>query len=303
MKQRIEVEKIHTYAGHKDCVYTLEKFNSKEFFSAGGDGMVVHWNLDKLESGTMIAKVPNSIYALHYMPAEDILVVGHNYDGIHLIGVKDKKEKGSLKLTEAAIFDIKSDSQNIYVGTGDGDVIVVDKNKLTIKTKIEHSSKSARTIYSMKGKLLIGYSDNHIRVIDKMNWTLTQDIDAHKISVFSLTSDPDQKYVLSASRDAHLKIWSADSMDLKKDIVAHMFAINHVTYSPDGQHFVTCSMDKSIKVWDSDTFALIKVIDKARHAGHGTSVNKLLWLEHNNYLVSCSDDRSISVWNIKFGDL
>jgi hypothetical protein len=45
---------------------------------------------------------------------------------------------------------------------------------------------------------------------------------------------------------------------------------------------------------------LLKVIDRARHAGHGFSVNKLLWTNHHNQLLSASDDRSISVWQIIF---
>ncbi|MEL7147920.1 MAG: WD40 repeat domain-containing protein, partial [Bacteroidota bacterium] len=102
-------------------------------------------------------------------------------------------------------------------------------------------------------------------------------------------------------RDAHLKIWEvAKTYDLAEDIVAHMYAINNVHFSPNGKHFVTCSMDKSIKVWDAATFRLLKVIDKARHAGHGTSVNKLYWSPFSNQLVSCSDDRTISIWDIKF---
>ena len=42
-----------------------------------------------------------------------------------------------------------------------------------------------------------------------------------------------------------------------------------------------------------------EVIDKARHAGHGTSVNKVLWTEYNGYIVSASDDRKVSIWNFK----
>jgi WD40 repeat protein len=59
-------------------------------------------------------------------------------------------------------------------------------------------------------------------------------------------------------------------------------------------------MDKSIKIWDLQEMKLLKVIDRARHAGHRTSVNKLLWTDFNNQLLSGSDDRSISVWDIQF---
>ena len=84
------------------------------------------------------------------------------------------------------------------------------------------------------------------------------------------------------------------------EVVAHLYAINHIAFSPDGLHFVTGSMDKSIKVWNTKEMKLIKVIDKARHAGHGTSVNKLLWTSFDNQLISASDDRTLSVWKLEF---
>jgi WD40 repeat protein len=79
-----------------------------------------------------------------------------------------------------------------------------------------------------------------------------------------------------------------------------MYAINHIAYSPTGDYFLTCSMDKSIKVWDATSFKLLKVIDRARHAGHGTSINKLLWTSFQDQIVACSDDRSLSVWKLHF---
>jgi WD40 repeat protein len=61
-------------------------------------------------------------------------------------------------------------------------------------------------------------------------------------------------------------------------------------------------MDKSIKVWNLDEMKLLKVIDKGRHAGHGTSVNKLIWTDYQTQLVSASDDKTISVWKIDFNN-
>ena len=106
---------------------------------------------------------------------------------------------------------------------------------------------------------------------------------------------------MSTSRDATLKIWNVEeNYTLQESIVAHMYTINHLAYSPNGKYFATCSKDKSIKIWDAQSFRLLKVIDKARHAGHGTSVNKLYWSSYKNQLISCSDDRTISTWDIEF---
>ena len=124
---------------------------------------------------------------------------------------------------------------------------------------------------------------------------------AHTNSVFALRYSPDGRFLLSGSRDARLKTWDpAADYGLAEEVVAHMYAINSLSFSPDGKHFVTCSLDKSIKLWDADQLKLLKVIDKARHAGHGTSVNKLLWTACDGQVVSASDDRTISIWKFIF---
>jgi len=117
--------------------------------------------------------------------------------------------------------------------------------------------------------------------------------------VFALRYSPDEKILVSGARDAHLKFWSVDPYALSEDIVAHMYAINYLSFKEDGSMLVTCSMDKSIKVWDTEERKLLKVIDKARNAGHGTSINKVVWSSYTQEVISVSDDRSISIWNIE----
>jgi WD40 repeat protein len=301
---KIEVLKRHTLTGHRDCVYTLQRSGSDNlFFSGAGDGMIVLWDLNNPDQGQVVAKLPNSVYALHYHANSRLLVAGHNYDGVHLIDWENKKETGSLQLTTAAIFDIQSYGNYLFVGTGDGEVIKIAIDSLTIVAKASLGSKSARTmtLNERRGELVVGYSDNKIRVLDLDSLNLKHEWEAHTNSVFTVRFTPDGNYLISGSRDARFKVWDALSGYVKvEEVVAHLFAINHLDFSPDNKHFVTCSMDKSIKIWDAQAFKLLKVIDRARHAGHGTSVNKLLWTSHQDQLLSASDDRTISVWNIIF---
>lgn len=301
---KVSVEKVATLAGHQDCVYALCPAPAlNKFYSSGGDGVVAEWDLNNTNEGKMLAKLTNSVYALYYYAERDLLVVGENFDGIHLIYLKEKKEITSIKLGKTSIFDIKVLKDTIFVAMGNGEVHVLDLKTLKTIQVIKGSSQSARclAISEQNGHLAVGFSDNHIRVYALQDFGLLHTIEAHKISVFTIRYAPDDRFLLSGSRDAHLKVWDPhNDYQLVESIVAHMFAINHLDYSADGKHFVTCSMDKSIKVWDAETFKLLKVIDKARHAGHGTSVNKLLWTNHNNLLVSASDDRSISIWDLTF---
>lgn len=298
----IQVEKIDTFTGHRDCVYALEKSGENHrFFSAAGDGFVVRWNLQKPDVGEMIAKVKNSVYSLAYLPKEDHLWVAQNQEGIHIIDLQSKQELRSLKLAPALYFDIQIYDNQAFVAGSDGIISVIDIDTLAFRKHIKAASVSVRclAINPIERELAAGYSDNTIKIFDLKTFELKKVIMAHTNSVFTIKYSPDFRFLLSGSRDARLKIWNAErEYALEEEIVAHTFAINHLSFSPDGQRFVTCSMDKSIKVWDTENMKLLKVIDRARHAGHGTSVNKVLWSGHEDQIVSCSDDRTISVWKL-----
>lgn len=299
---RVAVEKALSLTGHWDCVYTLEEgTNPQQLFSAGGDGMVVRWNLQDPEQGQLLAKLPASVYALQHVPEEELLIVGHNYQGIRLIDLKSGKETASLQLTDAAIFSLAYREGKIYVGTGDGLLIVVDKETMAVQKHLKASEKSLRSLqFSPEGNVLAaGYSDHTIKLFAADDLKPLQLLKGHQNSVFSIQYSPDGRYLLGVGRDAHIRIWTTGEVYKPfKDVVAHMYAINHIAYSPDGRYFATASLDKSIKLWEAESFRLIKVIDKGRHAGHATSVNRLLWPSAGT-LLAASDDRSISVWNLK----
>ena len=300
----IQVKKLHTFTGHRDGVFGLQPTSVDHLFiSAAGDGMIVLWDLSSPDAGQLIAKLPNSVYAIHHHAATGFVIAGHNYDGIHVLDWKNKSEVGSLQLTGAAIFDIQSWGNFLFIASGDGMVTKVDATSLTVKDQVTASDKNARTIAINEalGEVAVGYSDHYIRIFDIEKMTLKKEWKAHGNSVFTVRYTPNGNFLMSGSRDARLMVWDSGNNYVKSaEVVAHMYAINHLDFSPDGKHFVTCSMDKSIKVWDAAEVRLLKVIDRSRHAGHGTSVNKLLWTTFNDQLVSASDDRTISVWNIIF---
>lgn len=297
------IKKLDTFGGHRDCVYTLEAgATPDQFFSAGGDGMVVRWHLDRPDLGDLIAQVSASVYALCYEAAQNRLWVGQNYEGLHLIDPDQKREVGSLKLTNAAIFDIKLYRDTAYVALSDGVVVVIDVEQMAVRKHLKASDQSARclAINPVERELAVGYSDSTVRIFDLTTLRLKQTIQAHTNSVFTAVYTPDFLHLLTGSRDARLKRWDVEHQyDLGQEVVAHLFAINHLTFSPDGQLLATASMDKSIKIWDANSLRLLKVVDRARHAGHGTSVNRLLWTNHQNLLLSASDDRTISVWQVE----
>lgn len=298
----VDVSRYKTLTGHKDCIYTITISPEKnKFFSGAGDGMVVSWEITGPEDGQLVASVSNSVYSLCSLQEVNQLVIGHNYEGIHLIDLENKKEVGSIKFTNSAIFDICYHGGILYTGTADGVVTLIDPKNFSIYERVGKTGESVRAITSNGEHLAVGYSDHFIRIFDPVNMEMIHEFRAHKNSVFALRYSPDGKYLLSGGRDAHLNIWDhKESYRLKESIIAHMYAIHSIDYREDGRFFATCSMDKTIKIWDAENFKLLKVIDKSRHGGHLTSVNKIFWSYYKNRLISCSDDRSISIWELKF---
>jgi WD40 repeat protein len=300
---KIQVNKSHTLTGHNDCIYALkEGADPRYFYTGAGDGLVVEWDLDHPKDGVLLARLPHSVYALEVDPKRNFLIVGHNYEGIHVIDLEEKMESWNLKLSSAAIFDLKVFGDELFVATGDGVLIVVDMQMRAVKRQVKLSSKSIRVlaIAPEKKHLALGFSDHSIQVLDlAADAVPIARLEGHSNSVFALGYSPDEKILVSGGRDACLKFWSTDRYLLEENVVAHLYAINYLSFREDGKFLVTCSMDKSLKIWEMTSRNLLKVIDKARNAGHGTSINKVFWSTYSGVIVSVSDDRSIAIWQIE----
>lgn len=303
MRPRVDIAKLATYSGHTDCIYTVcGGMSATEFYTAGGDGMIVKWDLSLPDQGTLLTKLDNSIYALWLIKEKNMLLVAENLKGIRLLDLSTNKESANIPFAEFTFFDLANYGNLLIVTTHTGKVLLCDLESLTLIQTLDHSEKSARciAINSLRHEFAVGYSDGHVRIFDLGEFHLKKTIPAHDNSVFTLCYDQSQDYLLTSGRDAHIKHWDIKGdYQLLKDVPAHLFAINHLQYRPDFAYFASCSMDKSIKVWDAQQLSLLKVIDKSRHAGHGTSINKLLWLQ--DALISVSDDRKVSVWKIDIG--
>ncbi|WP_022822442.1 WD40 repeat domain-containing protein [Hymenobacter norwichensis] len=302
---RPEVQKLAALTGHHDCVYTVAGTpGASHFYSSGADGLVAAWRADAAEQdGELVAKVENSVYALLHLPDRNLLLLGHNFQGIQAIDLTQKKLVFATALPPVAIFDMAYSEarQRLYVALADGTLAVLRATDFRVETLLRVSDKSLRclTLHEERGELAVGSSDWLIHVLDADTLAVKHSISGSTNSVFTAAYSPDGCYLLTAGRDAHLRVWDvAAGYTEHRSIVAHLFTINHLKFSPDGQLLATCSMDKSIKLWDAETLALLRVVDKARHAGHGTSVNKLFWPATQNRLVSCSDDRSLAVWGL-----
>lgn len=302
---RPEVHKVAALTGHRDAVYALTGApGSDALFSSGADGLVVGWDAARPEQdGELVAKVENSVYALRHLPNRDLLLLGHNFQGVQAIALSDKKLAHATALPPVAVFELvyAESQQRLYVALGDGTLAVLRGEDFRLEKLLRVSRKSLRTLalHEARGELAVGASDGLVRILDLDSLALKTTLSDATNSVFSLAYPPDGRTLLASGRDAHLRRYDvAAGYQLRDDIIPHLYTVNHLAFSPDGRYLASCSLDKSIKLWDAASLTLLRVLDRARAAGHGTSVNRLVWPGRENRLVSCSDDRSLAVWQL-----
>ena len=297
----MEITRIDTFSGHKAPIYSLEEGREPHFiYSAGSDGWVVEWNLQKPDLGKVMAHIEGSVYCLKLDRLTNIFWVGQNFEGIHGVQIEDQSRVFSIGMSQKAIFDICFWDNQVWVAHDHGLISVIDRESQQLIKLIKSGDKSARTICLVGiDKIAVGFSDGYIRVFNK-HFELEFAWLAHDLSVFSILYEAASHSLVSVGRDAKIKRWSLkdETNDLIQEVAAHIYAIHDIVMSPDKQHFATASMDKTIKIWKVHDLTLLKVMDAPRYGSHKNSVNKLLWSAFQDYLVSASDDKNISIWKI-----
>ena len=313
----IQIKKISELSGHSGAVYALVRKDSYGeqaetencFYSGSSDKIVAKWNLESLSAEKFAAQFPGIIYSLCFIKQKNILLAGTSEGKIHVLDLTEKKEIKILQNHTLPVFDLKvspagGDLEGALLSVGgDGMLSIISLEDFSAIKIIKLCNDKLRAIDIYGNRAAIACGDGMIRIIDLQSLKVSNEISAHKDSVYTVKFSPDGKHLLSGGKDAHLKIWdslltSTFNPQPLQSIPAHNYAIYSIVFSPDGKYFATSSRDKTIKIWSTETFEILTRINKENFDGHTNSVNKLLWSNYNNYLISTGDDRKIIVWAI-----
>ncbi|MBM3400584.1 MAG: hypothetical protein FJY15_08500 [Bacteroidetes bacterium] len=296
MAAKLQAKHLKTYTGHQSAVYALCADEQGGFFSASGDGMLVHWPTGK-DDGQLLAKIPGNVFSLTYDSEEKLLLAGSGQGDLFVISKIFGADPGLRRLLahSKGLYRLLNTADGLITAGGDGRIIRWD-SQFDITAEISNSTTATRALcFDEAGNMWAGSSDFKIRVYD-VDWKMVQILEGHTQSVFDLCALPGNR-MLSGGRDAKLKVWS-ETGELQQTIAAHLLHIHTIQLHPLGEWFATGSMDKTVKIWDAENMELLKVLDKEKFAFHTSSVNTLLWLDGDHFL-SAGDDRRIILTEIK----
>ena len=190
-----QLVKIKDFIGHSQPFYTCCIDGDGKIYSAGGDGMVVRWNLSE-EDGNLIATSNSAIYAL-CSNLQDILI--GNRAGEFIV-IRDSKILHRILISDHPIFHISMAYGQAVVLQGDG-VCTVFNREWKIVNRIHLSSKALRSFTSSKEFHYFSGSEGKVFQTDH-RFNLKGTFQAMPSTIFSMDYIHDSEELICGGKDA-----------------------------------------------------------------------------------------------------
>jgi WD40 repeat protein len=118
----------------------------------------------------------------------------------------------------------------------------------------------------------------------------------HTNSVLVAWFSPDDRRIVTASRDHTARIWDAVTGQQIACLEGHTDIVQSALFSPDGRQIITASHDHTAAIWDAKTGQQI-----VRLEGHTDIVQSALFSPDGRRIVTASHDHTARIWDAAMG--
>ena len=109
----MELQKKGQFLGHNAAVYAICAFKKQDhFLSTGGDGWIVEWDLNRPETGRLLAKTDANIFSMLYLDQKNWVVAGNMYGGLHWIDLNNAVNFKSVLHHKKGVFALALFNEN-----------------------------------------------------------------------------------------------------------------------------------------------------------------------------------------------
>ncbi|HMP28778.1 MAG TPA: hypothetical protein PKD85_04210 [Saprospiraceae bacterium] len=281
---------LKTLKGHNGSIYKLIRGTDKVFYSLGGEGFLVEWNID-LDDGTLIAQGEDQFFS-GLKINENIIVAGGFSGEVYWFDIQKKIILKRIQYHKKAVHDFILMQNILYSVSADGCLVSWNVKTMMPIDVFQINALGLRSIQIVANQIIVGGMDGYLYIIDVDEFVIVNRWHAHTNTVFTIQVNED--FIYSGGRDAILKKWSKNNFNLIAEVPAHWYTINDIYL--DQNFLITISRDKKIRLWDTD-LQLLQSLD-VQSGGHINSVNTLCVTENSTNLITGSDDRTLKVWDI-----
>jgi len=183
--------------------------------------------------------------------------------------------KTSAQQADYYTVDWSPDGSKIAVGTGLGEVLVIDAatQQLLLDVRITKDGSVERVRWSPDGNYLavgLGVS-GVIYILDPMSGEQVHSLyDENNFSTPMLEWSPDGTMLASAHARKNLgfatQVWHVSTEDVLMTLADKAVGWNAFAWSPDGTHLIAENNEDQLVVWDVATWQSVRTLDCQAHA-------------------------------------
>lgn len=286
---------------HSQPVYALCAIhNGKEWFSAGGDRVVLHWTSPSEVKA--IAQTTATVYSLCYDQKHQSLWVGQADGSLLWLDLAHGRINKRIEAGNDPIFHLSlaPDQKHLAVLGHSGRLDYYElQTGILSKSWPLPANKCRQMCWDSTSKRW------NICADEGTLWIFDPENPNHEIQKLTLAEWPlfsclslENGQRIFGGKDARLYFLNAKNRLIFPGLEAHNYAIYQIKLNPNGTCFATASRDKTAKWWQADSGKLLGRLGRPKHKhGHTHSVNDLCWL-NNQTLLTAGDDQSLRIWEL-----
>src|SRR5262249_47037274 len=141
----IAVTKKFSLSGYRDAIYKLIPASEKgAFFSAGGDGMIVKWNINTGTDGDLVARLPSAVYSLAFDQETNRLIGGCRFGHVYVLDLSTKTQLAQFTLP-GDVFVLKLVEGLLIAACGNGHIYFIQFPSLSVMRHYQPTTRNARS--------------------------------------------------------------------------------------------------------------------------------------------------------------
>jgi hypothetical protein len=278
--------------GHEGAIRSLAFLPaSGVFYSSGGDGKILRWDLNGNTKSYRILIDNNFINrSMAISPNGRWLACGTTTSGIQLFNLNTANTNPSILQGHKGWVEALSftpDSKGLYSASTDMKIIYWDLIAGTNSLFITLNNDKVKCLaVSPSGSYVFGGTDGGKLIrwnMDTKEETVVFNSDNNSIYAIAINSTGSR--IAFVDKNGTLRLADARSNSIVRVVSAHSARILDVKFSPDDRQIATCSMDNTFKIWDANNLTSRPIMINK----HNAWVLSIAFSPDGKYLITSSD--------------
>lgn len=297
----------HTLTGHTSGINSLAISLSGEILASGSRGEIRLWDLTTGQLISTLSEYPwvkswetDEVHSLAFSPDGYTLVSGGVDCTLKIwhTGAKDLIDILEQHSGAVRCLGFSPGGETLASGGEDRKILLWNRSRREAFSTISWGDGVPHSLaFSANGHLLASGSYRKIKVwrLEDENGSLKakllHTLSAHSHIVSTVVFSPDDRTLISSSRDGTIKLWNLETGELISTLKEDMGAVYAIALSSDGQTIASGCEDKTVRLWHRSSGELLGTF-----TGHSSQVNAVAFSPDGLKLVSASQDKTIKIW-------